>query len=245
MTPHGGLREKLGPGVSAGPLPAPGTGGFAEPAGPLAGIDLRRRRRARLLARALGRGGPRSRRGRLRDPVPSRARRHVGEAGVHPRRRGPRCQVDVSRPAIVRAAPPSPTRRVRRRGRPRRARAGPPPGLRAAADRRPDGARRPRGGLGERVESALPGPANRPADRRSGRRGDDTTPARRRGARPGPRDGLRDRTPPDDPAVPRGARRVRGARRADGPRRGSSTSAPAPGSSRSPPGCSEPERSWR
>ena len=106
-------------------------------------------------------------------------------------------------------------------------------GLRPIGDL--DGAHRPRGGLGERVEGALPGAARRPPDR------DPADVAAPPTAQPDdvvlaldPGHGVRDRPPPDDPAVPRRARVAGGSRRCwrpRRPRRACSTSARGPGSS--------------
>ena len=60
---------------------------------------------------------------------------------------------------------------------------------------------------------------DRPADRHPADLAAPPPPARRRGPGAGPGHGVRDRPPPDDPAVPRGARVARGPRRADGRRR--------------------------
>ena len=72
-------------------------------------------------------------------------------------------RVDPTRPATVRAYLPARDRRGGRgRGGIGRRRARPPPGLRAAADRRAPDAGRPRGRLGRRLEGVLPGAAGRP-----------------------------------------------------------------------------------
>ena len=77
-------------------------------------------------------------------------------------------------------------------------------GLRPIGDL--DGTHRPRGRLGERVEGALPGAAGRPPDRDPPDVAAPPPPAGRRRPRARPGHGVRDRAPPDDPAVPRGAR---------------------------------------
>ena len=185
------------------------------------------------LAGAVGRGGRRGGRGRQRDPRAGGAGRDVGRARVRAGRRGP-----------GRAARPEP--------------AGDRPGLPAGArprGRRPAGTRSPtrsaisrRSGCGRSASSGR-GSSRRPTGptpgRRtsrscasaggwsSGRRGAATGARRRRrpGARPG--DGVRDRPPPDDAAVPGRASR-RSPTAACWPGRACSTSAAAPGSWRSP-----------
>ena len=114
-------------------------------------------------------------------------------------------------------------------------------GLRPIGDA--DDARRPRGRLGRGVEGALPGPAGRPPDRDQADLAAPPARARRRRPRAGPGDGVRDRAPPDDAAVPRRrSRRVADRGPASTGAR-SSTSAAARGSSRSPRRGSAPRRS--
>ena len=69
----------------------------------------------------------------------------------------------------------------------------PPPGVRAAPDRRADDARRPRGRLGRGVEGALPGAPRRAADRDPADVARARAAPRRRRAGPRPGHGLRDR----------------------------------------------------
>ena len=183
------------------------------------------------MARALGRGGPRGGRGGQRDPRARGDRRHDRGARVRPRRRGPRA------PGSTRGGRPSSAGTCPRATRPRPR---PPPptvaealGHLQAFGLRPIGELRTRlvarGGLGRGLEGVLPGAAGRPADRH---------PADLAAPPPRPDDvvlaldpghGLRDRPPPDDAAVPRGARgpgRSRGA----SPAPACSTSAAARGS---------------
>ena len=137
-------------------------------------------------------------------------------------------RIDPDRPAIVRAYLPGSRRGSgtdrggRRRDGPR-----PPDRLRVAADRGARDAGRPRGGLGPRLEGTLPGPPGRataghPADLAA-------APPGTRRRRPGPRsgDGLRDRSPPDDEAVPGGDRGL-GRPRAAGRRFGARAAEPRP-----------------
>ena len=144
-------------------------------------------------------------------------------------------RVDPTRPAIVRAYLPAGDARGRPRGR-RGGRRGarPPPGVRAAADRRADDAARPRGRLGRGLEGPLPGaprraPARDPADVAA-----PPPTARRRRPRARSGDGVRDRASTRRPASawPASSRSpIAGCSTAPA----SSTSAAAPGSSRSPP----------
>ena len=143
-------------------------------------------------------------------------------------------RVDPTRPAIVRAYLPARDRAAAER---RRRRGGdgarPPPGVRPAPDRRAADAARRGGRLGRRLEGALPGHADRPAAGHPAHLAAAPGGAGRRGPDARSGDGLRDRAPPDDAAVPgrhRGARRRRPARMA----RRSSTSAAARGSWPSP-----------
>ena len=166
----------------------------------------------------VGRGRPRGRRGRQRDPRPVRARWHERRAGLRARR-GRAGRDRRSDPAGHRPRVPA---RPRRRG---------PPGRRSPARATALGhlqafGLRPIGDLPTRVvheadwaqawKAFFPvlhigrRVVIRPTWRRHRRR-------RRRG-RPRPRsgDGLRDRPPPDDPALPRGSR-APGGRRPPGP----------------------------
>ena len=162
------------------------------------------------LARALGRGRPRGGRGRQRDPGAGGARRRQRRAGLRARRGGPR-GARRSDPARDRAGVPAgarpgagPARRGPGRGGPRAS-----PGVRTSPDRRARDPARPRVGLGRGVEVVLPGHAGRPPDRHPPDLAAASARSGRRRHRPRPGDGLRDRPPPDDAAVPRGPRAPR------------------------------------
>ncbi len=147
------------------------------------------------LARAGGRGRPRGGRGGQRDPRPGRrpaGRRSSRRSSSSTR--GSARGVDPTRPAIVRAYVPGARPGGRRPGR-RRGRRGarPPPGVRAAADRRAPDADRRRGRLGRGLEGVLPGHARRPPARHPADLAASPPRARRRRPRARPGDGVRDR----------------------------------------------------
>ena len=201
-------------------------------------VERRRRPAARPGAwlELVGRGRRRGGRGRQRDPRPGGARRDVGRARLRARRRGPR------RPG--RPDPAGDRPRLPARPRPARPRTAPPPRCRAALGHLQAFGLRPIGELRTRLvheaDWADAWKAHFPV-MRIGRRLviRPTWRRHRRGAgrrRPGARsgDGLRDRAPPDDAAVPgRRSRRSPTAGVLAGAR-ASSTSAAARGSWRSP-----------
>ena len=248
VSPHAGPAREAGPRVSDGPRPAPAGARLDAAAGPLAGIDLDGRRRARRRGWSC-RSPPTTRPSR---PCPRSCRAPRPAGRPWSRRsswstRGWRAQVDLARPALVRAHLPLTDAAAVRAA---VARAERELGHLQAFGLRPIGdltarvvheadwanawkAHFPVLRVGRRI-------VIRPTWRRH------QAPARRRGARARPGHGVRDRPPPDDPAVPRGARGLRRARARHRRRRpGSSTSAPAPGSWRSPPGCWARARCWR
>ena len=175
------------------------------------------------MAGARDRGGHRGRRGDQRDPGSGLQRRHDRGARVRPGRRRAR-GAGRSGPTGHRPRVRARARRVRGggcRGDDRRS-ARSPAGVRASEHRGAAHPYRPRGGLGRGLEGLLPGAAHRPAPRHPPDVAAASPRARRRGPRPRPGHGLRDRASPDDPPLPGRARNGRGgrpSRRGTSPRR--------------------------